>query len=66
MKQVGFCHEIYTDEARSSCPECHKMNTSSNKIAIFGSIKINRPVYVQCNHCETLYNIGGTGEEEEE
>ncbi|EQA6624854.1 hypothetical protein ACX6C2_001860 [Listeria monocytogenes] len=65
MTQVGFYFSRETNEARSSCPECSWMNTSSNPMAIFESIKINRPVYVQCNHCETFYNIGGTGEEEE-
>ncbi|CUK81594.1 hypothetical protein [Listeria monocytogenes] len=65
MKQVGFYFSREPDEARSGCPECGWMNTISNTMAIFESIKINRPVYVKCNHCETFYNIGGIGEEEE-
>ncbi|AZU53089.1 Hypothetical protein FORC57_1248 [Listeria monocytogenes] len=64
MKQVGFYFSREPDEARSSCPKCGWMNTTSNPMSIFESIKINRPVYVQCNRCETFYNIGGTGEEE--
>lgn len=64
MKQVGFYFSRAPYGARSGCPECGWMNTTSNPMATFESIKINRPVYVQCDHCETLYNIGGTGEEE--
>ncbi|MBC1287928.1 hypothetical protein HBP70_04380 [Listeria welshimeri] len=63
MKKVGFYFSREPDEARSSCPECGWMNTTSNAIAIFESIKINRPVYVQCEVCKTWYNIGGDVEE---
>lgn len=65
MKQAGFYFSEYDDDATSFCPECGELNTSTNVLSVLGCVKINRPVYVQCDHCETLYNIGGTGEEEE-
>lgn len=63
MKKVGFYFSREPEEARSSCPECGWMNTSSNPMAIFESIKINQPAYVQCEDCKTWYNIGGDVEE---
>ncbi|EAC7181149.1 hypothetical protein AOC43_08660 [Listeria monocytogenes] len=61
MKKAGFYFIYNDDDATSTCPECGWINTSSNVLAIFESIKINRPVYVQCSSCELWYNIGGTG-----
>ncbi|MBC1964700.1 hypothetical protein [Listeria welshimeri] len=63
MKRVGFYFINTDDDATSACPECGRFNTNNSALAVLECIKINQPMYVQCEDCKTLYNIGGDVEE---